>query len=71
MIECTDNLSTGDCRESLNSIKISVLNRHDSARSKDGLGQVVNELTVDEDVASMGNNLFAFESHLVLKTKVS
>mmetsp|Transcript_19598 Transcript_19598/g.28934 ORF Transcript_19598/g.28934 Transcript_19598/m.28934 type:complete len:354 (-) Transcript_19598:412-1473(-) len=66
MLKGTCNLTTSNGSKTLNSIEIGMFNGHNTVLSKDGLGKVVNELTVNENVCSMSNNLLTLLTHLVL-----
>mmetsp|Transcript_26203 Transcript_26203/g.40177 ORF Transcript_26203/g.40177 Transcript_26203/m.40177 type:complete len:207 (+) Transcript_26203:673-1293(+) len=66
MIKGTGNFTTGNFGQPFNSVKIRVFNRHNAAFRKDRFGQVVNQLTVDKDVASVCQNLVALGPHLGL-----
>lgn len=50
IVESTENVSSGDCTQSLDSVEIGVFNAHDSVVCEQLLGLVVNELSIDEDV---------------------
>lgn len=65
-IESGDNLSAQDKRQTFNTLKISMLNSHNTSISKQLLRIVIDELSVDKDTAAMLNNLLDLLLHLLL-----
>ena len=66
MVEGADDLPPGNGRQPLHPVEVGVLDGHDALLGEDALGQVVDELPVDEDVAPVGDDLVALLPHLVL-----
>ena len=66
MLERAGNLTASDERETLYTLEIRVLNRHDALLREEGFRVVVDELPVDEDVDAMGSNRVNLCLHLFL-----
>mmetsp|Transcript_20674 Transcript_20674/g.48868 ORF Transcript_20674/g.48868 Transcript_20674/m.48868 type:complete len:547 (+) Transcript_20674:69-1709(+) len=66
MVEGAHDLPPGDGRQPLHPVEVGVLDGHDALLGEDALGQVVDELPVDEDVAPVRGDLAALGPHLVL-----
>lgn len=56
---------TCDTSESLNAVKVGVLDSHDASIREYFLREVVDQLSVDEAVDAVVNNLAALVAHLV------
>lgn len=60
------NVAAEHEREALDALKVGVLDSHQAGIGEKLLGIVVDELTIDEDVAAVRNDSFHFCSHLGL-----
>jgi len=65
-VKSGQNLGAEDGGESLNTIKVSVLNNHNAGTSEELLGVVVNKLSINEDIGLVGKNFVDFSLHLSL-----
>mmetsp|Transcript_23317 Transcript_23317/g.41783 ORF Transcript_23317/g.41783 Transcript_23317/m.41783 type:complete len:210 (-) Transcript_23317:860-1489(-) len=65
-IKSAHYLTTSHCSEAFDAVKIGMLNSHHTTFSKDGFRKIVNELPIDEDIASVGNDLFTLLTHSCL-----
>mmetsp|Transcript_56005 Transcript_56005/g.93095 ORF Transcript_56005/g.93095 Transcript_56005/m.93095 type:complete len:336 (-) Transcript_56005:260-1267(-) len=63
VVERRHDLCSCHQRQSLNAFKIGVLNGHDTVGGKVLLGEVVDELTVDEAVDTVADDLLALGTH--------
>ena len=66
VVKGAGDLSARDGGEPFDPVKVGVFDGHDAAFGKDGFGVVVDELSVDENVASVCENLVAFGFHFFL-----
>jgi hypothetical protein len=64
-IKGTDDFSTQNLRQSFDSLKVHVLNRHDTRLYKERLWVIVNHLPMKETINLVIQNLFDFRSRLL------
>ena len=63
IVKGTNNIPTGHCRQTFDAIKVGVLDRHNLVLGKQGFRKVVNQLSIDKDVATVSNDLFDLVFH--------
>merc|ERR1712038_371728 len=68
--ECGDDLSTSDESQSLDTIKVCVLDGHDSLVCEQLFGVIVDQLSVDEDVHIVATDHVHFVLHLLLLSQL-
>lgn len=66
VVEGGEDLGTEDGGESFHTVEVGVLNNHNTGVSKELLGIVINELSVDENVGLVGKDFVNLSLHLHL-----
>ncbi len=60
------DFTSGDQRQTFNTLKVSVLDRQDAFLGEKGFRVVVDELAVDEAIYAVGGNSVYFGLHFIL-----